>query len=64
MEKNKGERFMHQELNDQDIVKKTVIELHNKNKDDVPKYLDELKKEKNNIEKEATCDNEFLKYML
>ena len=51
-------------LNDMDVIKDTVKKLHKQNKDDVPKYLDNLKKEKNIKEKEATIDNEFLKYML
>ena len=51
-------------LNDMDVIKDTVKKLHKQNKDDVPKYLDNLKKEKNIKEKEATINNEFLKYML
>lgn len=52
------------DLNNIEIIKDTVKRLHKKNKDDVPKYLDNIKKEKNIKEKEATFDNEFLKYML
>lgn len=43
-------------------VKNTVKKLHKESKSDVPVYLDSLKKGKEI--KEATRDNEFLKYML
>lgn len=52
------------DLNNIEIIKDTVKRLHKKNKNDVPKYLDNIKKENNVKEKEATFDNEFLKYML
>ena len=52
------------DLNNIEIIKDTVKRLHKKNKDDVPKYLDNIKKEKNIKEKEVAFDNEFLKYML
>lgn len=45
-------------------IKETIRELHNSNKNDVPKYLDKLKKENNIQIREATYDNDFLKYML
>lgn len=45
-----------------DIIKKTIKKLHKENKNDVPKYLDGLKKDEK--VKEATYDNDFLKYML
>lgn len=45
-----------------DIIKETVKQLHSKKRDDVPVYLDELKKKKSI--KDATYDNDFLKYML
>ena len=44
--------------------KDTIRELHKNNRDDVPKYLDNLKIEKKIQIKEATYDNDFLKYML
>lgn len=49
-------------LNDTD--KDKIIKLHKKNKDDVPQYLDTLKKKNNLGQKEADYDNEFLKYMI
>lgn len=52
------------DLNNIEIIKDTVKRLHKKNKDDVPKYLDSIKKENNIEEKEVSFDNEFLKYML
>lgn len=52
------------DLNNIETIKDTVKRLHKKNKDDVPKYLDNIKKEKNIEEKEVAFDNEFLKYML
>lgn len=49
---------------DIELIKNKIKKIHKSNKDNVPKYLDILKKEKNIQVKEATFDNEFLKYML
>ena len=48
---------------DIDAIKSAVIKLHKNKKDEVPKYLDDLKKEKENKEKETTIDNDFLIYL-
>ncbi len=63
-EKRKNVSFEMQENESKDWnnIKNTIQKLHKENKNDVPVYLDNLKKEKNI--KEATYDNEFLKYML
>ena len=63
-EKRKNVSFEMQENESKDWnnIKNTIQKLHKENKNDVPFYLDNLKKEKNI--KEATYDNEFLKYML
>ena len=47
-----------------DNIKNTIQKLHKENKNDVPVYLDNLKKEKQVEVKEATYNNDFLKYML
>lgn len=52
------------ESKDWNNIKNTIQKLHNENKNDVPVYLDNLKKEKHIEVKEATYENEFLKYML
>ncbi len=64
MRNNKNVSLSKQDVDNvnMDIIKKTIKKLHKKNKNDVPKYLDSLKKEEK--VKEASCDNEFLKYML
>ena len=49
---------------DIDAIKSAVIKLHKNKKDEVPKYLDDLKKEKGNKEKETTIENDFLKYLI
>lgn len=44
-------------------IKKTIEKMHKSDKDNVPKFLDSLKQRFNVKCKEATSDNEFLKYM-
>lgn len=63
-QERKNSCMQNQALNNVDIVKDTIVKLHEKNKDDVPQYLDELKEEKNLKEQDATFDNDFLKYMI
>ncbi len=60
--KNVSFEIQENESKDWNNIKNTIQKLHKENKNDVPVYLDNLKKEKNI--KEATYDNEFLKYML
>ena len=62
--KNISFEVQEKESKEWDDIKNTVQKLHNENKNDVPVYLDNLKNEKLVDVKEATYDNEFLKYML
>ncbi len=48
-----------QKVNLLDKIKNNITKLNKSNKNAVYEYLDSLKKSK----KEATADNEFLKYM-
>ena len=45
-------------------IKRTIRKLHENNKNDVPQYLDTIKTKKKMQIREATYDNDFLKYML
>lgn len=47
-----------------DDIKNTIKSIHKENKNDVPTYLDKLKEEEKMEIKEASYDNEYLKYML
>lgn len=44
-------------------IKKQIKKIHESNSSEVPKFLDSLKKRFNVKTREATSDNEFLKYM-
>lgn len=44
-------------------IKEKIVKIHKSNKNEVPEFLDNLKKQFNLKYKEATSDNEFLKYM-
>lgn len=48
----------------QNSVEKTIKKIHKDNKEKVPEYLDKLKEEKQTVIKEASYNNEYLKYML
>lgn len=62
--KNTSSKMSNNRQTDIELIKNKIKKIHKSNKDNVPKYLDILKKEKNIQVKEATFDNEFLKYML
>ena len=62
--KNTSFKMPNNSQTDIKLIKNKIKKIHKSNKDNVPKYLDILKKEKNIQVKEATFDNEFLKYML
>lgn len=62
--KNTSSKMSNNSQTDIELIKNKIKKIHKSNKDNVPKYLDILKKEKNIQVKEATFDNEFLKYML
>ena len=62
--KNTSSKMSNNRQTDIELIKNKIKKIHKSNKDNVHKYLDILKKEKNIQVKEATFDNEFLKYML
>ena len=62
--KNTSFKMPNNSQTDIELIKNKIKKIHKSNKDNVPKYLDILKKEKNIQVKETTFDNEFLKYML
>ena len=62
--KNTSSKMSNNSQTDIELIKNKIKKIHKSNKDNVPKYLDILKKEKNIQVKETTFDNEFLKYML
>ena len=64
MEEKKKNVSFEMPKKDWEEIENTIQKLHKENKDDVPNYLDNLKKEKNVEIKEATYNNEYLKYML
>ena len=60
-EKNNENMAISNKLDD---IKNTIKSIHKENKNDVPTYLDKLKEEEKMEIKEASNDNEYLKYML
>ena len=63
-EKNKDFKMQEEKSNTLMDIKRTIRKLHENNRNDVPQYLDTIKTKKKMQIREATYDNDFLKYML